>query len=233
MDHDLVQLWKVEVQLRGNVGCQADLDSARARSIERLRTSTSVRRSSRPGSRLTNPRRSKLSGNRVTCVRVASSVVLRSIGNSVLFWVCAQSLFDRLPVQDLCHARTAGPRAFGAAAHASAASQPAHRCAEAVLRLRRLDPRHRRAATHRCGRHAGVAHGRRIPSSARVRGAPATGVVFDQLLTLTQGRDAAPLDRSIELLVSRLRQRLRDAPPEPRHTARPRSKGQRSSIATG
>jgi two-component system OmpR family response regulator len=38
----------------------------------------------------------------------------------------------------------------------------------------------------------------------------------DQLLTLTQGREAEPFDRSIDLLVSRLRQRLRDTPPEPR-----------------
>lgn len=32
----------------------------------------------------------------------------------------------------------------------------------------------------------------------------------DQLLSLTQGRDAEPFDRSIDLLVSRLRQRLQD-----------------------
>lgn len=38
----------------------------------------------------------------------------------------------------------------------------------------------------------------------------------DQLLTLTQGRDADPFDRSIDLLVSRLRRRLGDGPPEPR-----------------
>ena len=38
----------------------------------------------------------------------------------------------------------------------------------------------------------------------------------DQLLHLTQGREADPFDRSIDLLVSRLRQRLRDLPPESR-----------------
>lgn len=35
----------------------------------------------------------------------------------------------------------------------------------------------------------------------------------DQLLDLTQGRDADPLDRSIDVLVSRLRRKLGDAPP--------------------
>jgi two-component system OmpR family response regulator len=38
----------------------------------------------------------------------------------------------------------------------------------------------------------------------------------DQLLTLTQGREADPFDRSIDLLVSRLRRRLRDEAKEPR-----------------
>jgi two-component system OmpR family response regulator len=35
----------------------------------------------------------------------------------------------------------------------------------------------------------------------------------EQLLDLTQGRDADPLDRSIDVLVSRLRRKLGDAPP--------------------
>lgn len=35
----------------------------------------------------------------------------------------------------------------------------------------------------------------------------------DQLLDLTQGRDADPLDRSIDVLVSRLRRKLGDTPP--------------------
>jgi len=34
----------------------------------------------------------------------------------------------------------------------------------------------------------------------------------DQLLDLTQGREAAPFDRSIDVQVSRLRRRLRDDP---------------------
>jgi two-component system OmpR family response regulator len=38
----------------------------------------------------------------------------------------------------------------------------------------------------------------------------------DQLLNLTQGREADPFDRSIDLLVSRLRQRLREDAREPR-----------------
>jgi two-component system, OmpR family, response regulator len=47
----------------------------------------------------------------------------------------------------------------------------------------------------------------------------------DQLLTLTQGREAEPFDRSIDLLVSRLRQRLRDTPPEPRLIKTVRNEG--------
>ena len=39
----------------------------------------------------------------------------------------------------------------------------------------------------------------------------------DQLLNLTQGRDADPFDRSIDLLISRLRQRLQDDAREPRY----------------
>jgi two-component system OmpR family response regulator len=37
----------------------------------------------------------------------------------------------------------------------------------------------------------------------------------DQLLDLTQGRDADPFDRSIDVLVSRLRRRLEDDPKDP------------------
>lgn len=37
----------------------------------------------------------------------------------------------------------------------------------------------------------------------------------DQLLDLTQGREAEPFDRSIDVLVSRLRRRLEDDPKEP------------------
>jgi two-component system OmpR family response regulator len=37
----------------------------------------------------------------------------------------------------------------------------------------------------------------------------------DQLLDLSQGRDAEPLDRSIDVQVSRLRQRLGDDPRDP------------------
>ena len=47
----------------------------------------------------------------------------------------------------------------------------------------------------------------------------------DQLLNLTQGRDADQFDRSIDLLVSRLRQRLRDEPREPRYIRTLRSEG--------
>jgi two-component system, OmpR family, response regulator len=47
----------------------------------------------------------------------------------------------------------------------------------------------------------------------------------DQLLTLTQGREAELFERSIDLLVSRLRQRLRDDAREPRYLKTVRSEG--------
>jgi two-component system OmpR family response regulator len=47
----------------------------------------------------------------------------------------------------------------------------------------------------------------------------------DQLLNLTQGRDADAFDRSIDLLISRLRQRLRDDAREPRYIKTLRSEG--------
>jgi two-component system, OmpR family, response regulator len=47
----------------------------------------------------------------------------------------------------------------------------------------------------------------------------------DQLLNLTQGRDADHFDRSIDLLVSRLRQRLGDDAREPRYIKTLRSEG--------
>ncbi|MDE1180506.1 response regulator [Paraburkholderia sp.] len=47
----------------------------------------------------------------------------------------------------------------------------------------------------------------------------------DQLLNLTQGRAADAFDRSIDLLVSRLRQRLRDVAREPRYIKTLRSEG--------
>jgi two-component system OmpR family response regulator len=53
----------------------------------------------------------------------------------------------------------------------------------------------------------------------------------DQLLTLTQGRDAEAFDRSIDILVSRLRQRLRDDSREPRYIKTVRSEGYVFSAA--
>ncbi|TWO67723.1 response regulator [Caenimonas sedimenti] len=47
----------------------------------------------------------------------------------------------------------------------------------------------------------------------------------DQLLQLTQGRDADVFDRSIDLLVSRLRQRLRDVAREARYIKTVRNEG--------
>jgi two-component system OmpR family response regulator len=47
----------------------------------------------------------------------------------------------------------------------------------------------------------------------------------DQLLEMTHGHDAQAFDRSIDILVSRLRQRLRDDPREPRYIKTLRSEG--------
>ena len=47
----------------------------------------------------------------------------------------------------------------------------------------------------------------------------------DQLLNFTQGRDTEPFDRSIDLMVSRLRQRLRDDAREPRYIKTVRNEG--------
>jgi two-component system OmpR family response regulator len=53
----------------------------------------------------------------------------------------------------------------------------------------------------------------------------------DQLLNLTQGRQADQFDRSIDLLVSRLRQRLQDVAREPRYIKTLRSEGYVFSAA--
>ena len=53
----------------------------------------------------------------------------------------------------------------------------------------------------------------------------------DQLLNLTQSRQADQFDRSIDLLVSRLRQRLRDDAREPRYIKTMRSEGYVFSAA--
>jgi len=53
----------------------------------------------------------------------------------------------------------------------------------------------------------------------------------EQLLTLTHGMDADAFDRSIDILVSRLRQRLRDDPREPRYIKTLRSEGYVLSCA--
>ncbi len=47
----------------------------------------------------------------------------------------------------------------------------------------------------------------------------------DQLLNLTQGRDAELFDRSIDLMVSRLRQRLQDDAKEQTYIKTVRSEG--------
>ncbi|CAD6530593.1 response regulator [Paraburkholderia metrosideri] len=53
----------------------------------------------------------------------------------------------------------------------------------------------------------------------------------DQLLNLTQGRQSDQFDRSIDLMVSRLRQRLRDVAREPRYIKTLRSEGYVFSAA--
>ena len=52
----------------------------------------------------------------------------------------------------------------------------------------------------------------------------------DQLLNLTQGRDAELFERSIDLLVSRLRQRLREDVREPAYIKTVRSEGYVLSV---
>jgi two-component system OmpR family response regulator len=47
----------------------------------------------------------------------------------------------------------------------------------------------------------------------------------DQLLNLTQRRETEPFDRSIDLLVSRLRRRLKDDAREPRYIKTVRNEG--------
>jgi len=53
----------------------------------------------------------------------------------------------------------------------------------------------------------------------------------DQLLNLTQGRDAELFDRSVDLLVSRLRQRLGDGAREQSYIKTVRSEGYVFSMA--
>jgi len=53
----------------------------------------------------------------------------------------------------------------------------------------------------------------------------------DQLLSLTQGRQTEPFDRSIDLLVSRLRQRLNDGAKDPRYIKTLRNEGYVFSAA--
>jgi len=55
----------------------------------------------------------------------------------------------------------------------------------------------------------------------------------DQLLNLTQGREADIFDRSIDLLVSRLRQRLNDDAREPKYIKTVRSEGYVFSVPIG
>ena len=55
----------------------------------------------------------------------------------------------------------------------------------------------------------------------------------DQLLQLTQGRDADVFDRSIDLLVSRLRQRLGDGPRDARYIKTVRNEGYVFCMAVG
>jgi two-component system OmpR family response regulator len=59
---------------------------------------------------------------------------------------------------------------------------------------------------------------------------PARVLTRDQLMDLTQGREAEALDRSIDVLVSRLRQRLADDPREPRLIKTVRGEGYVLSV---
>jgi two-component system OmpR family response regulator len=75
---------------------------------------------------------------------------------------------------------------------------------------------------------------RRSPSAAPVFvDHPQRVLNRDQLLNLTQGRDAELFDRSIDLMVSRLRQRLGDDAREPVYIKTVRSEGYVLSVPVG
>ena len=60
---------------------------------------------------------------------------------------------------------------------------------------------------------------------------PARILNRDQLLDLTQGREADPFDRSIDVLISRIRRRLGDDPKAPRYIKTVRGEGYVLSVA--
>jgi len=60
---------------------------------------------------------------------------------------------------------------------------------------------------------------------------PSRVLTRDQLVDLTQGKEADPLDRSIDVQVSRLRQRLGDDPRDPRLLKTVRGEGYVLSVA--
>ncbi len=93
-------------------------------------------------------------------------------------------------------------------------------------RLRRLAAGHHRAPPARRRRHRGRAERRRVPAAARV---PRSSAARAHARPVAQPDAGAPgrhpFDRSIDLLVSRLRQRLRDDAREPRYIKTVRSEG--------
>ena len=101
--------------------------------------------------------------------------------------------------------------------------QPVHQARELVFGDWRLDT---------TARHLLDAHGTLVPLTGGeyrllrvLLDHPQRVLTRDQLLNLTQGRDADSFDRSIDLLVSRLRQRLRDGSREPRYIKTVRNEG--------
>ena len=122
----------------------------------------------------------------------------------------------RLPGQAVQPARAAGAHQGDPAPRAQPAAKPAPD-ERARIRVCRLGARHGAAAA----RLARRASSRR--SAARSTGCcgsssshPNRVLNRDQLVDLTQGKEADPLDRSIDVQVSRLRHRLGDDPREPR-----------------
>ena len=114
--------------------------------------------------------------------------------------------------------------------HPGAAAQPADHRGGQADRVWRLAARYRRPPS------AGRQRGDCRPQRAEYRllrvflDHPQRVLNRDQLLNLTQGRDAELFERSIDLLVSRLRQRLREDAREPAYIKTVRSEGYVLSV---
>ena len=98
--------------------------------------------------------------------------------------------------------------------------------------LRRLDARHRDRHLVSPDGRGGARSAARSSSLLRIFLAHPNRVLNrDQLVDLTQGREADPLDRSIDVQVSRLRHRLGDDPKDPQLIKTVRGEGYVLAVA--